>query len=308
MKLRSFFRIVEIKTKIVSVSTFSIAVLYGFYRNGEVDLGILPLMFAAVLFVDMGTTAFNIFFDYWKGVDHQDYQREEEKVLVYENVPPYVAFLIGAGLFFGAVVFGAVVSLLTSLYVAFFGAVCMGVGYFYTAGPYPISRSPFGELFAGGFLGTVLFLITYYVVSGHRYGPSPVDLETIAASGPSFFLIASILTVNNTCDILGDAAAGRKTLSIVLGKKRAELLIYLLGFLGFVSALLLSFHGVFPRLSLIPLVLAAIAAGLEYRKMHQRGFNQETKAPSMGSISKIFLLYTGAMWISLIGAQLYGVS
>jgi len=33
--------------------------------------------------------------------------------------------------------------------------------------------------------------------------------------------------------------------------------------------------------------------------MHRRGFAQATKGPSMGSISKVFMLYTLAMWLSL---------
>jgi len=62
-------------------------------------------------------------------------------------------------------ILGLILGYLTSFYLVLIGSFCMGVGFIYTGGPYPISRTPLGELFAGGFLGTVLFLISFYVQS-----------------------------------------------------------------------------------------------------------------------------------------------
>lgn len=293
MTLNQFFRIVEIRTKIVSVSTFSIAVLYSVYAAGSFSWPLLMLMTAAVLLVDMGTTAFNIYFDYLRGVDHADYQREKEKVLVYEGVAPGAAFLTGAGLFGGAGVLGLIIAFLTGWQVAAAGALCMAVGFFYTGGPRPISTTPVGELCAGGFLGTALFLITFFVFTGQ------LGWHALLASLPSFFLIASILTVNNTCDIEGDAAAGRRTFSIVAGRRAGESAVYVLGALGYGSTAALALTGVLPWWAAVAIAAAAVPAVQEYRAMHRRGFVQATKGPSMGSISKIFALYTLAMWLSL---------
>ena len=293
MTLKQFFRIVEIRTKIVSVSTFSIAVLYSVYAAGSFSWLLLGLMAAAVLMVDMGTTAFNIYFDYLRGVDHADYQREKEKVLVYEGVAPGAAFLTGAGLFGGAAALGLIIAFLTGWQVAAAGALCMGVGFFYTGGPRPISTIPAGELFAGGFLGTALFLITFFVFTGQ------MGWHALLASLPSFFLIASILTVNNTCDIEGDRASGRRTFSIVAGRRAGEIAVYVLGALGYGSVAALALAGGFPWWTAATIALAAVPARQEYRRMHRRRFIQATKGPSMGSISKIFALYTLAMWISL---------
>lgn len=293
MTVQQFFRIVEIRTKVVSMSTFTIAVLYTLYATGDFSWLLFALMLAAVLMVDMGTTAFNIYFDYLRGVDHADYEREREKVLVYEGVAPGAAFLSGAGLFGGAMLLGLVIAFLTGWQVVAAGALCMGVGFFYTGGPYPISNTPIGELFAGGFLGTALFLITFFVFSG------TVGLQAVLASLPSFLLIASILTVNNTCDIEGDKAAGRRTFSIVAGRRAGEAAVYVLGALGYGGAAALALAGVFPWWSALAVAVAAVPAVLEYRAMHRRGFVQATKGPSMGSISKVFMLYTLAIWISL---------
>lgn len=301
MTLRQFFRIVEMRTKIISVSTFSTAVLYTVYRTSHFDLLRFLLMAAAVLLVDMGTTAFNIYYDYQRGVDREDFEKEREKVLVYEGVPPEAALLAALSLFSGAVVFGLIIGLLTGLQVIAAGALSMAVGYFYTGGPYPISRTPVGEVFAGGFLGTVLFLITWFVTAGYLPDYPDLPVHAVLASLPSLFLIASILTVNNTCDIEGDKIAGRRTFSILFGQKAGETLVYILGLLGFGTAIVLGLPGIGVLPATSPIILAAVSIPtvLEYRTLHRRGYSQAAKAPSMGSISKIFMFYTLAMWLSL---------
>jgi len=72
-----------------------------------------------------------------------------------------------------------------------------------------------------------------------------------------------------------------------------------LGALGYGGAAALALAGVFPWWSAVTVAAAAVPAALEYRQMHRRGFVQATKGPSMGSISKVFMLYTLAMWLSL---------
>lgn len=294
MKAYQFFRIVEIKTKIVSVSSFGIAYLYSRYSGAEAPLGIVLLCFAAVLCVDMGTTAFNIFFDYYRGVDRAAYGREAEKVLVYEGVPSGAALLIAVGLFAAAMVMGLLLSCLRGWEIAAAGAVSMLVGFFYTGGPRPISSLPVGEFFAGFFLGTVLQGICFFIFAGR------LPREALLVSLPSFFFVASILTVNNTCDIEGDRAGGRRTLSILIGPGAGEVLIYLLGAAGFGSLLLLTVFHLFPSQLFVSLALALPISVLEYRNMHIRGLRQETKEASMGSISKIFILYTLTVWLALV--------
>ncbi|TVR00949.1 MAG: prenyltransferase, partial [Spirochaetaceae bacterium] len=188
---------------------------------------------------------------------------------------------------------GALIGYLVGIEIIIVGAACMAVGFLYNGGPLPLSRTPLGELFAGGFLGFVLVTLSYYVHT------RSLDPGAVLIGLPSFLLVASILTVNNTCDLDGDRAAGRWTLSIVLGRRGGELVVYLLGAAGFGLALALGAVGVLPRWTMVPLAVAAILAAREYRGMHRRGYSHETKGPSMGSISRVFLLYTVAMVSSL---------
>ena len=293
MTLRQFFGIVEIRTKIVSLSTYLLASLYVLVRTGRLDPLRASLMLVATLLVDMGTTGFNTYFDFRKGVDSAEYNREVSKVIVHEGVPWGMALLVSLALFALAVPFGIALAILSGWPVVLIGAGCMAVGYFYTGGPRPISRTPFGELFAGGTMGSVLFILIWYIHAG-----SP-DLRVLMASLPSTFLIASILTVNNTCDIVGDTAAGRRTLSILLGRRGGEMLAVIEVALGFGLLFAAGPAGYAPLWSAIPVFPFAAMALREFLLMHRRGYEHSTKGSSMGSISKNFVFFTIAAAIVL---------
>ncbi len=62
MTLGQFLSIVEIKTKIVSIGTYTAATAFMYSQGISFNIGAALLMLAAVLCVDMGTTAFNTYF------------------------------------------------------------------------------------------------------------------------------------------------------------------------------------------------------------------------------------------------------
>ena len=49
------------------------------------------------------------------------------------------------------------------------GLVCMAVGYLYTGGPFPISWTPFGELFSGVFMGMFIRMVHPYINNQRPY-------------------------------------------------------------------------------------------------------------------------------------------
>jgi len=289
MTIRQFFRIVEMRTKAVSVSTFFLALLYSLWRFGTIHGFEATLCFAAVLFVDMGTTAFNTYYDFRRGVDSPDTNRENDKVLVHQNVSPSAALFVALCCFALAGTLGLVLTALSGFWVLVLGGASLAAGFFYSGGPKPLSRTPFGELFAGAFLGTVLFVIVGRLVSGR------FDGLLLAASVPGFAIIASILAANNLCDIKGDTAAGRRTLPIVLGKKFGIAALYVGGLAAFGLPAIFSVLGVYPAWSALGAGVAAAIALPEYGKMDRRGFTHETKGPTMGGILKIFILWSFGM-------------
>lgn len=300
MTFNQFLRIVEIRTKIISMGTFAAGTLYALYVMGNLNFLVMVLMGFATLFVDMGTTGFNSYFDYRNGTDNHEIECEDDKVLVHQGVSPLWALLVSLMLFGMAGVLGLVLAYLTSWKLIVVGGVCMLVGFAYTGGPLPISRTPFGEVFAGFFLGTTLFVLSFYVQT------KSVVVEALLASLPFLILVGMILSVNNCCDLIRDKAAGRKTLTIVLGRYGVVPLLAIEILLAFGLVLLLSFLGVYPLLQLPFLALSAIFAAVEFRTMVKRGFALQTKQVQMASIGKIYLVFCLCFSLGLLVTHLLG--
>ncbi|GAB6051256.1 1,4-dihydroxy-2-naphthoate octaprenyltransferase [Magnetospira thiophila] len=108
------------------------------------------------------------------------------------------------------------------------GVASLVAGYAYSAGPWPISRGPFGELFVILFFGIAAVWGTSYLVTGNS---SVLALVLGLAVGMP---AGAVLLVNNTRDRMGDAKAGRRTLSILIGPGRARGLYMILMSLPFV--------------------------------------------------------------------------
>ena len=99
--------------------------------------------------------------DYKKA--HSDEYRKTENIIGQANIPLGLAkntiltmLLIAMGL-------GIWLVFRTDLLVLFIGILCFIIGVFYTYGPVPISRTPFGEIFSGVTMGFGILFLTVYV-------------------------------------------------------------------------------------------------------------------------------------------------
>ena len=285
MTVKQILSIVEIRTKIVSLGTYAAATAFLYSQNTAIHIGAAILMLASVLFVDMGTTAFNTYFDYLNGVDNQKFNLEKDKVLIHEGVDPGNALLTALLMFLLAVITGLILAFWRGLILIPLGALSMAVGFFYTAGPRPISSGPFGEIAAGGFLGSVLFLLVCFVQTGE------FTSSAFIASLPLFFMIAQILTVNNTCDIIGDREAGRKTLSIKAGRKASLFIILFESLSAAVSVIIAAEAGIISSLQLYGIIPFLLIMTLILNKLFRNGLDAESKGYSMGKVSSLFLSF-----------------
>ena len=103
------------------------------------------------------------------------------------------------------------------------GPVLIGLGVLaviaalaYTGGPWPYGYRALGEVFVFVFFGLVSVIGTAYL-QALRFDP-----VFAAAAIPPGALITAILVVNNLRDIPTDAAAGKRTLAVVLGKRATQ--------------------------------------------------------------------------------------
>jgi 1,4-dihydroxy-2-naphthoate octaprenyltransferase len=287
--LVDFLQIVDIRTKIVSLSSLVIGTAYAAATWQAFSPGVFTLMLLATLFVDIGTTAFNSYYDFRDGVDTTDTDVERWKALVQRGIDPAFALKLAWVLFGLAGLAGLAIGALVDWRIVPVGAASMLIGLLYSGGPRPISGLPVGEAFAGGLLGLVLIAVAAYVQH-----PAP-DPRVLWLGVPSSVLIATILSVNNACDIVGDGKAGRRTLAIVLGHDGAARMIRVQAALTLVAAVALVPLGVLPVSALAPLALAALLGARTLAAMHRRGYSHPAKAAAMGGISVVFLVYTLAL-------------
>lgn len=110
---------------------------------------------------------------------------------------------------------GLVLSAVAGWWLLAVGAACLVAGWTYTGGPRPYGYMGLGELFVFVFFGLVATVGTTYVVIGTFPGVA-------VAGGVSAGLLAcALLEANNVRDIDGDRAAGKRTLAVRLGRRRA---------------------------------------------------------------------------------------
>jgi 1,4-dihydroxy-2-naphthoate polyprenyltransferase len=86
----------------------------------------------------------------------------------------------------------------------------------YTGGPFPYGYKALGEVFVFLFFGLVAVAGTAYL-QALRF-----DALFVVAAVPPGALITAILVVNNLRDIPTDTVAGKRTLAVILGKRRTQ--------------------------------------------------------------------------------------
>ena len=96
----------------------------------------------------------------------------------------------------------------------------------YSAGPYPLSRHGLGEVAVIIFFGVIPVNLTYYVQSGYFAWPDGIASAAIGLMG------ANVLLVNNYRDADDDAAVGKRTLAVIMGRGFAYSLYLINGVLG----------------------------------------------------------------------------
>jgi 1,4-dihydroxy-2-naphthoate polyprenyltransferase len=152
---------------------------------------------------------------------------------------------------------------LTGLWLAWVGGpAIVGLGLLaivaalaYTGGPWPYGYRGLGEVFVFVFFGLVAVVGTAYL-QALRFEP----LFAVAAI-PVGALTTAILVVNNLRDISTDAAAGKRTLAVILGRRATAVEYAILLAAAFAVPISLMLAG-FGIVQLLPLLSALLVGPL----------------------------------------------
>ena len=162
------------------------------------------------------------------------------------------------------------------------GALAIVAALAYTGGPFPYGYRGLGEVFVFVFFGLVAVAGTAFLQAGR------LEPLFVVAAIPVGALTSAILVVNNLRDIPTDAAAGKRTLAVRLGRRATEREYALLLAVAFViPAGLFAAEG---RVSiLLPLLAAPIALPL-LRTVRSFGDPRRLN-PVLKSTARLVLVY-----------------
>ncbi len=158
--------------------------------------------------------------DYSDGIRGTDAERVGPIRLVGQRLARAESVKIAAFLCFGLAGLAglALVALSETWLLLLVGAACIVAAWYYTGGSHPYGYHGLGEVMVFVFFGLVATLGTQYTQLG------TVTWWGLAAGVGVGFIAMAILVANNLRDLVGDAAAGKRTLATRLGDRRTRLL------------------------------------------------------------------------------------
>lgn len=273
MDIKSFFKLVEIQTKVASVIPYLLGTFYTLYRYDNFNLKNAIIMFLSMIIFDMTTTAINNYIDYAKAIKKEGYGYETHNAIVSNNLNPKVVRVLICTMLVIAVTLGLLLVKNTNIIVLLIGAISFVIGIAYSFGPIPISRTPFGEIFSGLAMG---FIITFLSIYIHIFdaGILSVNINELSNININFnfielikiFIIclspimgiSNIMLANNICDIDEDIENKRYTLPIYIGKENALRVFKWLYYIEFISIFIGILIRALPVISIVTLLVLKV--------------------------------------------------
>lgn len=258
-------------------------------HDGRADFGAAGLCLLFALLIQIGTNLANDYYDFIKGADtaaRVGPRRAVAAGLVRPEVMKRVmiaVFVLAFGAGLGLIAWGGP-------WLIVIGVASIACGVAYTGGPFPLGYNGLGDVFVFLFFGLVAVGATYFVQTGE------LTINAILAAVPIGLLAANILVVNNYRDVETDAAAGKKTLVVRLGRGAAR--AQFLGSLVVALAMPPLFWGRgFSAWVLLPLLLAPVG----WRQVRRL---KESKSPAelialLGDTGKLLAAYAGLLAVGL---------
>lgn len=268
MKIKSFLKLVEIQTKVASVTPFLLGTLIALYRFDRFNYINFIIMFLSLICIDMATTAINNYMDYKKAVRKYGYGYEVHNAIVKDELKESRVVSVIFGLLISATIFGVILFLNTNIVVFILGAISFVIGISYSFGPIPISRTPFGEVLSGLFMGGIILFLSLYV---HIFDVSVLSVSLInwklvldinikeiiyiaLLTIPTIAGISNIMLANNICDREDDIENRRYTLPVYIGNSSALKVFKWSYYIAYIDLIILIILGIEPITSILALI------------------------------------------------------
>ena len=180
---------------------------------------LLLTLFGGVL-LHMGTNMLNDFFDHKSRNDENNHSFVRpfsggSRMIQLGLLTPLEVLSASLLCFASGAFIGTYLAWTRGWLILVIGLIGVISGFFYTASPFKFANRGLGELLVGLNFGLLMVLGSYFVQVGQ------LDWEPVIAALPVTFLITAVVYINEFPDYEADRAAGKATLVVRLGRKRA---------------------------------------------------------------------------------------
>ncbi|SBS71544.1 1,4-dihydroxy-2-naphthoate polyprenyltransferase [uncultured Microbacterium sp.] len=202
--------------------------------------------------LQIGVNYANDYSDGIRGTD--DHRVGPARLTASRKAAPRTVLLVALVFFALAAIAGLAVVVRTQhWWMLLIGAAAIIAAWFYTGGKRPYGYAGLGELFVFVFFGLVATIGTTFVQVG--IVPQEAWFGAVAAG----MLACAVLLANNLRDIDQDRVAGKRTLTVRIGKRATQVLYTVLVLLPFGIAVVLALVYPIAWLTLLALIPAAAA-------------------------------------------------
>src|ERR687885_1750072 len=212
--MRIWIMAARLRTLPASVAPVLVGTMLGAHE-GTFRVGAFLAALLGALFIQIGTNLSNDYSDARRGADTED-RLGPVRVTAGGLVPPkrvLIATYVAFGL---AVLVGIYLIVTAGWQLLLVGIASILAGVLYTGGPRPYGYEGLGEVFVFLFFGLVAVTGTFFAQR------EEFTWESFVLAIPVGLLATAILVVNNVRDMETDRRAGKRTLAVRLGRRRAR--------------------------------------------------------------------------------------
>lgn len=286
--LSSWLRVVRIRFLLSSVISVCLGLAINWWQNQSIHVFDAALTFAGVIALHVSVDLLN---DYWDFKRNIDTETKRTKFSGGTGVLPEGLLrpdqVYRAGLFFlilGAAI-GSYFIFVNGITIAIILAFAIISIYFYST---KIVNSGLGEIFVA-IKGTMIVLGTYFVQT------SQITIEPVLGGIIMGVLSSMVLFVNSFPDYEADRAKGRRTLVIVLGKRRASSALWIFPVISYGVVLGGVLTHSLPLFSLI--ILVTIPIIIKFGISLRQSFDDLGKLVPVMSSCVLYSRITGALLV-----------
>jgi 1,4-dihydroxy-2-naphthoate octaprenyltransferase len=244
---------------------------------------------ALTVLIQIGVNFTNDYSDGIRGTD--DHRVGPARLTASGRVRPRTVLIIGLAFFALAALVGLAIVIRTGQWwMLALGAVCLVAAWFYTGGKRPYGYFALGEVFVFVFFGLVATLGTTWVQAFQL--PQEAWLGAVAAG----LFACAVLLANNLRDIDQDRQVGKRTLTVLIGRRATKIVYTVFMIVPFLIAAFIALLYPIAWLSLMALLagIPAIIIVWSYRQSREL-------VVALGLTSLTALAYAGGLYWAFVG-------